>query len=173
MIKKLKTIAADEKLNISEEVFKTITDICEGDARRSINTLQNIKYIPKPKGEIITIDDICKITSYMEKTYLDKYWKDILNADVARLSTIVIELVNTGYPMVYILQCIKDKVFDSDDSDSKNGFSDKDAALIALHIGKVERMITSGSDNYIQLLAVFAYVNGLHKKLNVMRPAIF
>jgi replication factor C subunit 2/4 len=47
MINKLRDIAEKEKMMINDaEIYANITDICEGDARRSINTLQNLKYIP-------------------------------------------------------------------------------------------------------------------------------
>jgi replication factor C subunit 2/4 len=166
MIEKLKTIAAIEKMIVADDVFKTITAICEGDARRSINTLQNIKYIPKSNNKIITKKDIYDITSYIDKSYFDKYWPDITTASVSRLSDIATTITSTGYPMNYILQCIKDKVVDSD-------MNDKQTSAILVHIGKVDRMITSGSDNYIQLLAVMSYINGIYKKLNIDEPKIY
>src|SRR5207245_1566132 len=58
MIQKLKAIAKDENMNIEDDVFQVITDICHGDARRSINTLQNIKYIPHPDNKPISKEDI-------------------------------------------------------------------------------------------------------------------
>lgn len=166
MIEKLKAIAIQENMQVEEDVFRAITDICEGDARRSINTLQNIKYIPRINGRVITKEDIYNITSYIDKSYLEPYWKKILTSDAHTLSKMVIHITNTGYPMNYILQCIKDKIVDS-------SLSDKQISKILVHIGKVERMITSGSDNYIQLLAVFAYINGINKGLNIEEPKIY
>lgn len=166
MIEKLKTIAEKEGVNVHHDVFKTITEICEGDARRSINTLQNIKYIPHSKTTTITKEDIYNITSYIDKSYFDKYWPLLIMSNVATLSEIVITIISTGYPMGYILQCIKDKVIDSD-------MNTKQISSILIHIGKVERMITCGSDNYIQLLAVIAYINAIYKKINIETPKIF
>ena len=166
MIEKLKTIAKDENIIVEDDVFQTITDICEGDARRSINTLQNIKYIPRKKDSVVTKADIYNITSFIDKSYFDRYWKDITTANVITLNKIVIEITNTGYPMNYILQCIKDKVLESD-------MTQRQMSDILIHIGKVERMIMSGSDNYIQLLAVLSYINGIYKNINVQKPSIY
>lgn len=166
MIEKLKTIARDENMIVEDDVFQTITDICEGDARRSINTLQNIKYIPRDKDTPVTKADIYNITSFMDKSYFDGYWKDITTANVYRLNKLVIEITNTGYPMNYILQCIKDKVLESD-------MTQRQMSDILMQIGKVERMITSGSDNYLQLLAVLSYINGINKNINVEKPCIY
>lgn len=166
MIEKLKAIAQDEKMIVEDDVFQTITDICEGDARRSINTLQNIKYIPRKKDVPVTKDDIYNITSFIDKSYFDKYWEDITSANVITLNKLVIEITNTGYPMNYILQCIKDKVLESD-------MTQRQMSNILIQIGKVERMITSGSDNYLQLLAVLSYINGIYKNINVRTPCIY
>jgi replication factor C subunit 2/4 len=166
MISKLKFIAKQQNMNLEENVFKVITDICEGDARRSINTLQNIKYIPQSKTKLITIADIYNITSHVDKTYLDNYWNQITSGNVVMLHNIVVEITNTGYPMSYILQCIKDKIFDSN-------MTARQISDIVLHLGKVERMITCGSDNYIQLLAVLAYINSMCRKIPVQKPGIY
>ena len=166
MIEKLRSIALEENMLIDDNVFKIITDICEGDARRSINTLQNIKYIPGSTKRIITKEDIYNITSFMDNTFFDKIWNKIITKDVCTLSKIVIDITNTGYPMNYILQCIKNKVIDTN-------MSDIQISKILMHIGKVERMITAGSDNYIQLLAVLAFINGTYKNFNMAEPKIY
>ena len=166
MIKRLKAIANEEKMQIEDDVFEIITEICEGDARRSINTLQNIKYIPKSKTIKITKEDIYNITSYMDKTFFNGIWNKILTTTVSELSNMAIEITNTGYPMNYILECIEDKVMESD-------LTQGQIANVLVYIGKVERMITYGSDNYIQLLAVLSYLNGTYKQLNIIKPKIY
>jgi replication factor C subunit 2/4 len=166
MIEKLRSIAEDENMKVDDEVFKIITNICGGDARRSINTLQNIKYVPDSRNKIITKEDIYNITSYLDKSYLDKYWPLIMSSPIICLSKIATELTNTGYPMNYILQCIKDKVIESN-------MKQKQISDILIYVGRMERMIVSGSDNFIQLLAVFSYINGMNRQLNIEMPKIF
>lgn len=166
MIERLKIIASEEKMLIDENVFGIITEICEGDARRSINTLQNIKYIPGLKSRKVTKDDIYNITSYMDKTFFNHIWDKILTTTVSELSSMAVEITNTGYPMNYILACIENKVIESTMPQTQ-------ISKILMYIGKVERMITYGSDNYIQLLAVLSYLNGMNKQLNTIEPKIF
>lgn len=166
MIERLKTIATEEKMLIDDNVFEIITEICEGDARRSINTLQNIKYIPGLKTRNVTKQDIYNITSYMDKTFFDSVWDKILTTTVSELSNMAVEITNTGYPMNYILECIESKVIESE-------MSQIQISKILIYIGKVERMITYGSDNYVQLLAVLSYLNGINKQLNIIKPNIY
>lgn len=166
MIEKLKTIARYENMNVDENVFKIITEICEGDARRSINTLQNLKYLPSSNDTPVTISDVYKITSYLDKTYLDPYWKKITVTDISNLNDIVVSITNLGYPMNFILQCIKDKVFEAN-------ITDKDKSNILIHMGKIERMITCGSDNWLQLLAVLTHINAIHRGVDICKPKIY
>lgn len=166
MIEKLKLIAHDENMIVADNVFNTITEICEGDARRSINTLQNLKYIPREPDACITKEDVYEITSYLDDSYLDPYWQIIMTATIDKLKNVVVAITNLGYPMTYVLQCIKDKVI-------KSKLQDTCKAEIMIHMAKIERMITSGSDNWIQLLAVLTYINTFYRGIKVTRPSIY
>jgi DNA polymerase III delta prime subunit len=153
--------------------LKIITEICEGDARRSINTLQNLKYVPKKSDNstqtvtnVITKDDVYNITSYLDKSYLDPYWEQITTAKISELHDIIVTITSLGHPMNYVLQCIKDKVLESN-------ISDKNKADIFIHMGKIERMVTCGSDNWIQLLAVLTYINGVSRGIDIVKPKIY
>lgn len=162
---KLKFIANKENIKIKNDVYNAITKICNGDARRSINTLQNLKYIPNMNG-LITVSDLYNITSNIDKTYLDRYWKDILTGNMTKISQIVLEITNDGHPTLYILECIKDKLIDTNMTDIQKSH-------IFIHIGNVERMVNAGSNNYIQILAVFSYIHAIYNNINVVKPTIF
>ena len=166
LIKKLKFIAKKEDIKVKKDVYDAITDICNGDARRSINTLQNIKYIPNITNNIITKEDIYDITSFVNKSYLDKYWKKILTSSISKITDIVLEITNDGYPALYLLNCIKDKVIETKMNDIKK-------AHILIHLGKIERMVNSGSNNSIQLIAVLSYINGIYNDIDINEPLIY
>lgn len=76
MIKKLKIIAKNEGMVAeTENVYNMITNVCDGDARRSINTMQNLKYIPRNNNS-----KIANIASYtkgmpeeLRNSLLDEY----------------------------------------------------------------------------------------------------
>jgi replication factor C subunit 2/4 len=166
LINKLKIIAKKEDIKINDDIYDVITEICDGDARRSINTLQNIKYILKTGGSTVKKTDIYNITSYVDKKYLDKYWNTILKGSIDLITDVVLDITNDGYPTLYILNCIKDKVIDTKMTDIKK-------ARILIHVGQVERMVNTGSNNYIQLMAVFAYINGIYNNINIDTPLIY
>lgn len=180
MIQKLKHIATLEKMDVTDDVLRAITDICDGDARRSINTLQNIKYIPqlnslKTDIRTITINDIYEITSHLDKDiFHKKYWNKIITYPARKLSELVISITNSGYPLSCILECIKDNIIESEISSSDNkSLTESNMSELLKYLGKVERMITMGSDNYIQLLALISYINGTYKCIKINSPNIY
>ena len=160
LISKLKVIAKNEDIKIKNDVYTAITDICNGDARKSINILQNIKYIPNKNNRQISKEDIYNITSYINKSYLDKYWRHILICDIDKITDIVLEITNDGYPTIYLLNCIKDKVLGTEMTDIKK-------ARLLIHLGKIERMINDGSNSFIQLLSTLAYINGIYNDIDI------
>jgi replication factor C subunit 2/4 len=166
MIEKLSAIAKAEKLIVSDHILNEITKICDGDARRSINTLQNMKYVQLNRNETLCIKHVHLITSHIGSDFIEKYWKSILTENILKLKEITDEIFNTGYEMNHILISIKNKLIASDmlgNSKSK----------ILIHIGKVERMITSGSDNWIQLISVLTYINSISRSIHADPPEIF
>jgi replication factor C subunit 2/4 len=163
IIKKLKKITKDEKLNIQNSVYKIITNICDGDARRSINTLQNLKYIPNKK---ITDEIIYSITSYVNDKDFKDLWNICLKSDISTIVKTAKNIVNTGYPINYILEFISNKAFDSD-------LDDINKSKIINYISITERKIVSGADNYLQLLSILTFINLTHKKINHINTDIY
>lgn len=159
----LKKICINEKINISVDVLKTIVNISKGDARKAVNILQNTKYIKKKE---ILNKDVYDITSFVEPSFINKYWKHILNTNIETINNVSMEIINTGYPMDNILNCIKNKVI-------KMKLSDKNISNIIIYIGKIERMINCCSDNYIQLLGLLTFIHCLNKGYEVDIPEIF
>ena len=168
MIDKLKNIAKKENIMINEKAYNAITKICCGDARRSINTLQNLKYLPefKEKKEI-TENEVFNITSFVPPSYFDNIWEQLLKSSMCDLRNETLKIINTSYPIGYLLLCIKDKIINYDI------FKDKQKAILINYLGKVERMIVSGSDAFIQLYALLSYINAISKNIMVIEPVIF
>jgi len=163
MISKLKEIASNEGIYISDKIFEAITKMCHGDARQSIMTLQMLKYANDLSN--ITENDVYAMTSQMDAKILDKVWHRCLTCNVAELIKYSLMLTNTGYSINSIVMCIKNKVLTS------KLMNDKIKALICIYIANIERMLAHGSDN--QLLSVLAYINGLYRGIKFEDYDIF
>ena len=46
-------------------------------------------------------------------------------------------------------------------------------AHILIHLGKIERMVNSGSNSCIQLTAVLSYINGIYNDIDINEPLIY
>ena len=166
LIQRLKVIARAENMVLEDKVYTTITDLCEGDARRAINTLQNLAYVPKNSNNVITQSDVYQITSYINERDLEPYWETIKFGKTFNLMKLVTTITNIGYPLPYVLQGLKTLVLNDILSDNKK-------SQIIGHIGQVERMITMGSDSWIQLLSIVSHINSIYRNLNVIKPEIY
>ena len=152
-IKKLKEIALEEKLSISDEALDKISIICQGDIRRGINILQNLQYI---KSDIIQQEDVNNITSYIDEKVINKIWNILFTSDINTIVEQTNNIINKGYPIFYIFDSILNKIEVSD-------ITDKQKAKIIIYLSKCENKILIGSNESIQLISFFTYVNGLIK----------
>lgn len=163
---KLKEISQNEKMDIGDDIIKLIPYICNGDVRKSINILQNIKYIPWYGKKKIIEDDIYNIVSYVKDTYFDKYWNTILNGNINQLKDITLEISNEGYSINYLLNCIQNKLL-------KTNISEKKKSRILINLSKTERIVSYGADDYIQLLAVFVYINYIYNNKEIQDIKVY
>jgi replication factor C subunit 2/4 len=160
IIKKMKNIAKCEKINIKDnKIYDCIADICEGDARRSINTLQNLKYV---ENDVITLADVHELTSYVDEEYLNPYWEYICDADnVNDILDKTEELASKSYPMDFIVKYLVDKIINT------KRLCNDDKAKCLTYLSKMERMLFDGSDTYLQLLSIFTLINSCIHNINV------
>jgi len=120
----------------------------------------------KEKKEI-TENEVYDITSFVPPSFIDNIWQKLLKSSMCDLRNETLKIINTSYPIGYLLLCIKDKIIDDDI------FKDKQKAILINYLGKVERMIISGSDAFIQLYAMLSYINAVSKNILIVEPVIF
>lgn len=203
MIEKLKEIAKSENMVIKDDnIYKKITDICEGDARRSINTLQNLKYVPK--FDTISIDTYIENNRNLPKNVKNDIYKKIgkcpnkiegpINISIKDVDMIT-SSIDYDYFTKYwnkIVECptadalndiahsIVIEGYPMDfvlkffkDSILKCGLTDRNKSDVLLFIANVERMLTNGAGNHIQTLAVITLISSKFKKVDIRVPDIF
>lgn len=155
MTEKLKNIAEKEKIRVEDDsIFSTISKIINGDMRRAIMILQNLKYIKKP---IISSGDILDITGYVPEKYISKLWKLCFNSEISLKSFIlkIIEFRKYGYSFGSILNDLKEIVISDCD------INDSQKSKIIIQLSMTEKRLIDGADEMIQLLNVFSYIRGI------------
>ena len=158
LIDKLKWISNKENIVIDKNVLECISDISNGDLRKSILMLQNIKYIKKNSNKTyeITQNDIYDICKYISSTELLNYMNNLkLNNNILNIIDITKEIINKGYVFNSIMNKIIHYIIYNKD------IADNIKANILFEISNIEKNINDGADEYIQLLKLLNYISNI------------
>lgn len=148
---KLNDISLKEKLEINENALDLIIESSNGDLRRAITLLQNLKYM----SDKITLEDLQDCLGYVGDDILDEikevcFVKEKNIKNIMDLSTKIIEF---GYPIQNVLIQIVKLVVRSDK------LKNIDKADISIHISNTEKNLIDGADEFIQILNLFVFIN--------------
>lgn len=183
MINKLKNIAIQERLELDENILNTVLDISNGDMRKAIMMLQNLKYlylfkkslhkpiskIPSKEleylpttflgnkiGEKITESDVYQIATYFSLEKAAEILQRAMQMEsIVQLSELSKEIIATGYPVDNILAQLNKEVLKS------NKLTDKEKAMILIYSGDIFYKLKECSNEYIQLLNYLSCVSGI------------
>jgi replication factor C subunit 2/4 len=153
---KLKQISNVEKISINDDGLYSIANISNGDFRKSIILLQNLKYYAANDNILFTKNDIYKICNFINDetllTYINKI-KDKNNIDC--IIDITNEIVSKGYVFNSILFKVIDYVINN------NELEDKKKATILFEFSNIEKKINDGADELIQLICIFNQIKNI------------
>lgn len=151
MVYRLKQIANKEKLKLSDECFDKIFKISEGDARRSIMLLQNVKYLYKFKKNI-TIKDLDELVGSSSIEDLELIWDKTRNNEISELIELSKYIKSQSINISEMLHFIKQKIMNlkiKDEIKSK---------LITIIANTESRLLERG-DEFINVLYVLSEIN--------------
>lgn len=155
IIKRLNDIGKMENFDISNKCFDKIYEISDGDARKAIMILQNLKYIQKYKKNIVP-DDILSISGGIELSVLDNFWEKCCIGNVAIVRKLALIILREGFStesvMIYLNECVLN-----------SKMSDVQKSKIMLELAETNRRLLEGSDEYIQILNILLYINKISK----------
>jgi replication factor C subunit 2/4 len=147
---KLKQISNVEKISISDDGLFSIANISNGDFRKSIILLQNLKYYATNDNILFNKNDIYKICNYINDdtllTYINKIKK---NNNVNSILDITNEIISKGYVFNSILIKVIDYIVNNHELD------DNKKASILFEFSNIEKKINDGADELIQLICIF------------------
>jgi replication factor C subunit 2/4 len=155
MIDKLKTISKTEKIVVNNKCLKKIAEISKGDVRKGIMILQNLKYVSKYKKNIEP-SDVLNVSGGVDVASLKQFWTICCKGNVMNIVNLTQHIMREGFVIESILLHVKDCILSSKISDSLK-------SKIAIEIANTESRLIDGSDEYLQLLNLLLYTNGLMK----------
>jgi len=164
MTERLKYIATNESLSVTDDVLDIITKNAEGDMRKAIMYLQNVKYLSK-LYKTITPDTIYKISNYVNPN--DIYTLlELCYSNETNLSTIyehVNQLWKFGYIIDNILEVVMRTVKDN------TNMTDNQKRIISFQISHTNRNLINGADEFIQLLNVFVFIKSICNNIPISK----
>lgn len=155
IINKLIEIAEFEKIKIDKSCIKSIVDMSEGDVRKSIMNLQNLKYIIKYK-QTITVDDVIKYTNGFDDHEFDHLWSSCINGNVKSIRQLTKHICREGYPVKSILSNLHTRI-------NKSKMNDIQKSTISLELCQTDKRLIDGADEYLQILNILLYINRVFK----------
>jgi replication factor C subunit 2/4 len=156
MVNKLKFISKNENIIIDDDALKCIYEISNGDFRKGILMLQNIKYIKKNilSDNKITKNDIYDNCKYVSQESMDNYITNIKSNDnILNIIAITKEIINKGYVFNSVINKIIQYIIMNDN------INDESKAKILFEMSNIEKSINDGANEYIQLLKLITMIS--------------
>jgi len=188
MVKKLTEIAENEKMKLNNENYQTIIEISNGDMRKAVVILQNIKYLynlnqikhkklndmtvnelkavpllvkseESNNEEYITRKDIYDIFACIDDDQTNGIIKEILETkNTVQLMNLSKKIISLGYPVDNVILQINKNICNSLD------FNEVEKAIILSHAGQVIYRMKMCANEYIQLFDYITCINQVKKK---------
>ncbi|XWV26029.1 putative replication factor c small subunit [Tupanvirus soda lake] len=183
MINKLNEIATKESMDLPENILDTIIDVSNGDMRKAIMLLQNLKYLynfkknmKKPlcqmsltelkhipainsnidEKTIITEADIYDIAASISLKEAHKIIDNILTCkNIIEISLLSKQIISRGYPIDNILMQLNKAILLTKKLD------DQQKSRIISYSGRIFLKMKECANEYIQLLDYMSCVNGI------------
>lgn len=152
MILRLQFIANKEDMIVENECLKIIANSCQGDMRKAIMLLQNLKYINHIG---ISAQDVYDISGFVPQKVISKIEHICLtdkNLDIKKIIKFTKRIYAEAYPIHSILLQISAFII------YNKNISDSVKSDICIHISNIERRLIDGADEYLQLLSLILFI---------------
>ncbi|AVL94940.1 putative replication factor C small subunit [Moumouvirus australiensis] len=186
MINKLNEISTKESMKLSKEILETIIEVSNGDMRKAIMLLQNLKYLYGFKNRTkknfedisvselktlsfktltnsnnnndITPEDIYELAACITLSRAEDIINEsILCKNVIELSDLTKKIISLGYPIDTILMQLNKGILKT-----KN-LNTIQKSKIIINSGDILLKIKECGNEYIQLLNYLCCINNVHK----------
>lgn len=154
-INKLKYISSKENIEIDYDGLESLAEISNGDLRKSILILQNVKYL-KINSKNISKNDIYEMCKYITEEQLYNYIISLSqNKNIDNIINITNQIFHNGYIIYFVIEKIINYLIYNDN------ISDKNKSKIIFEMSTIEKKLNDGADEYIQLLQIFIQLSML------------
>lgn len=157
MIKRLKLIARNEKMTLNDDVYQAIVKIVDGDLRRGIMLLQNIKYIYNI-NKSITSADVYDLDGRVPEERVTKLIHKCITSEMKDIVIIAKDFYALGYPIKGLCEQLSVNVVHMTDID------DSKKVIILRELSKTCQLLSDNSTELLQLIRILMVINDTMNK---------
>lgn len=154
IVGRLKHIAECESLKMSDQALSAVSTISEGDMRKAVMLLQNLKYT----RVVITVKEVFDMSGHVPSKVVDMIKKVCVDSKVANLKK-VIKLAKYIHLNGFPTNCVMGEINRLTINDTN--LTDVMKAKICMHLSKTEKRLIDGADEYLQLLSVLMCIKNI------------
>ncbi|EAN93838.1 putative replication factor C, subunit 2 [Trypanosoma cruzi] len=141
---RIREIAKMEEITVSDASLEALDRVSGGDLRSAIMYLQ---YAQKAHGSDLTKENFLEVSGSVPMELLEKYLKALVTKDFDGMYSLTKEIVGQGFPASQLLSQLHQYIVGS--SCPLNSLV---RSRIALKLCDVERRLSDGGDEFLQLL---------------------
>ncbi|EAN84684.1 putative replication factor C, subunit 2 [Trypanosoma cruzi] len=141
---RIREIAKMEEITVSDASLEALDRVSGGDLRSAIMYLQ---YAQKAHGSDLTKENFLEVSGSVPMELLEKYLKALVTKDFDGMYSLTKEIVGQGFPASQLLSQLHQYIIGS--SCPLNSLV---RSRIALKLCDVERRLSDGGDEFLQLL---------------------
>ncbi|KAL0482485.1 replication factor C subunit 2/4 [Acrasis kona] len=160
--KRLSEVAEKEQVKVTNDALDRIVDVSEGDMRRALTVLQSAT---RTFGKEIKPNHVDETAAVVP----DQEIEDLLNAciDVSdkkdmfkAMQKQCAQIVRRGHSAVQVVSQLNNHII------SSKNLTNVQKARIALEFGNVDKCLTDGADEYLQLLSLSSHILRIKAELD-------
>jgi replication factor C subunit 2/4 len=152
---KLKMICLNENMSIKDDCLDRICEISQGDARRAIIILQNLKYIYKNylrQNKLLSIEDIDRSQGITPNKVLEEIYQFIIKSSIKDLNRVTKNILNQSINLCELILFLKNKIINSK-------LNDPEKSSLIINLIEIESRLYERGDEYLNLLYLLSNIN--------------
>ncbi|XP_043379107.1 replication factor C subunit 4 isoform X2 [Chelonia mydas] len=147
---RLLAVSEKENVKVSNEAVSCLVKVSEGDLRKAITFLQSATRLTG--GKEISEKVVTEIAGVVPKETIDGLLSACQSGSFEKLETVAKNLINEGYAVAQLINQLHDDIVERED------LPDKQKSIIAEKLAEVDKCLTDGADEYLQLISLCAVV---------------
>jgi len=148
--RKLRQIAANEKVDVDDETITALEEVSGGDMRKAITFLHSAALMV-PTGEKVRSKHVREVTVRVPEHFVQRVFESCFKnfADIHECAELTIQ---EGYPVNMLLEALQNAVVHSE-------ISDQEKARACMAVAEADACLEDGANEFLQLLRVLCVIH--------------